>query len=366
VTVEEARYVAPDHFPSPSPDPVSIRTPLLAAALAAFLAACSGGDGGTGPSPDVAPVITVAGVTDGSQYDGPVSVAILVDRGTYTATLDGQPFSGGGTVSGAGPHTVVVSARNGSATASRTVGFNIRAAGRMLIIRMFDLGDNESGGGGDAILLTDSAAGSVRHALIDAGPQGANASNPGYVAGRLQALGVTRLDFVELTHAHADHYAGMVTVMNAIPVGRFVYNGQARAVASYNAVVTTAQARADSVIVPAALRALPIGGDTATFRVVPPLATFLGDPNAGGDELNEGSLGTSLVRGTFRMFFTGDGEVAAHARWRTSFGSLSANLTALKQGHHGANNAVFDNGFNGTSSWLAHTSPRNEPPGSGG
>jgi beta-lactamase superfamily II metal-dependent hydrolase len=27
-------------------------------------------------------------------------------------------------------------------------------------------------------------------------------------------------------------------------------------------------------------------------------------------------------------------------------------------GHHGANNAVFDNGFSGSSAWLAHTAPR--------
>ena len=29
----------------------------------------------------------------------------------------------------------------------------------------------------------------------------------------------------------------------------------------------------------------------------------------------------------------------------------------LKVGHHGANNAIFDNGFNGQSTWVDHTSP---------
>jgi beta-lactamase superfamily II metal-dependent hydrolase len=58
------------------------------------------------------------------------------------------------------------------------------------------------------------------------------------------------------------------------------------------------------------------------------------------------------------MFFTGDGEVEANTRWRTGFAALTGTLTALKVGHHGANNAVFDDGFNGRSAWLAHTAPR--------
>jgi beta-lactamase superfamily II metal-dependent hydrolase len=73
--------------------------------------------------------------------------------------------------------------------------------------------------------------------------------------------------------------------------------------------------------------------------------------------LNEGSLGTSLRRGTFSMFFTGDGEVEANQRWRSTFATWSGNVSVLKVGHHGANNAVFDNGFSGASAWLAHTSP---------
>ncbi len=58
-----------------------------------------------------------------------------------------------------------------------------------------------------------------------------------------------------------------------------------------------------------------------------------------------------------RLFFTGDGEVAANQRWRTQFAGRTGSVTVLKVGHHGANDAVFDNGFNGTSSWLTHSAP---------
>jgi beta-lactamase superfamily II metal-dependent hydrolase len=330
---------------------------LLVLSLAAGLAACSGSP--SGPPADVAPVITVTGVQAGGSYEGSVAVGISVDRGSYTATLNGASFAGGGTVSTPGDYVLDVQARNGTATASTRLSFTVRFTGsRVLIVRLFDLGDNESGGGGDAILLTDSSGSGMRHGLIDAGPQGVDASNPGYVLQRLQGLGVARLDFVELTHAHSDHYAGLSQVLNAIPTGWFVYNGQQRAnIGGYQTVLTAANARADTVVVPAAVTALPFGFTGGTLQVLPPLPTYLGNSNASGDELNEGSLGTSLTRGTFRMFFTGDGEVEANTRWRTSFAALTGNLTALKVGHHGANNAVFDNGFNGASTWLQHTAP---------
>ena len=90
---------------------------------------------------------------------------------------------------------------------------------------------------------------------------------------------------------------------------------------------------------------------------MPPLSTHLANGGANSNEMNDGSLGAALTRGSFRMFFTGDGEVAANQRWRTQFGSQTGNLTALKVGHHGANDAVFDNGSSGSSSWLGHTDP---------
>lgn len=331
--------------------------PLLALFVGATVASCSRSP--SAPPADAAPVITVSGVQDGGSYAGSVAIGIAVDRGSYTATLNGASFASGGTVSTPGDYVLNVEARSGTATSSARVAFTIQFAGsRVLIVRLFDLGDNESGGGGDAILLTDSTGSGMRHGLIDAGPQGVNASNPGYVLQRLQALGVARLDFVQLTHAHSDHYAGLSPVLNAISTGWFVYNGQQRAnIGGYQTVLTAANARADTVVVPAEVTALPFGF-SATLQVLPPLATYLANPNASGDELNEGSLGTALTRGSFRMFFTGDGEVEANTRWRTTFGTLTGGVTALKVGHHGANNAVFDNGFSGGSAWLAHTAPR--------
>jgi competence protein ComEC len=234
-------------------------------------------------------------------------------------------------------------------------------AGGTLTIRLFDLGLNAAGGGGDAILVSDSGAAGKVHGLIDAGPAGARGSNPGYVAARLASLGVDSLAFVLLTHAHTDHFEGMPAVLNAIRTRRFIYNGQVRKYAAYNGLLDLARLLADSVIVPSGstVYTLRLRPDSAAARlnVIPPLPDYLDAATDSSTQLNDGSLAAELRLGAFHMFLTGDGEVQANQRWRTQFGGYSAQVDVLKAGHHGANDAVFDNGSFGASVWLTHTSP---------
>jgi beta-lactamase superfamily II metal-dependent hydrolase len=114
------------------------------------------------------------------------------------------------------------------------------------------------------------------------------------------------------------------------------------------------------MIVVSALRDYTLGlaATPAHLTIVPPLATYLGTSTDDGDHLNDGSVGARLQLGTFTMFFTGDGEVEANNHWRTSFADLIHNVTVLKVGHHGANNAIFDDGFSGTSTWLGQVIPQ--------
>lgn len=329
----------------------------FAAALVLALAACS--DGGTTGTPPP-PAITISGVTDGAAYDGPVTITIAVDRGSYEATLNGAAFVSGRTVDAPDEYALVVTAYASGQTTQRRVDFSIRLTGSsVLIVRMFNLGANDAGGGGDAILLTDSSGGGQVHALVDAGPAGVSAADPGFVARRLAALGVDTLALLALTHAHSDHYAGMIAVLSQTVVSRFYYNGQVRSLSSYTATIDAALAQADSVFTPTAPVALALGRDTATtgITIVPPLPTWIGVDTDTSSQLNDGSLGIAVRRGPFRMFLTGDGEVAANQRWRTQFASYTGALDVLKVGHHAANDAVFDNGFNGASAWLAHTVP---------
>lgn len=341
--------------------------PVLAPLFAvAALAACGSGSG-TGPSP-TPPTITIqatsGGVTeplsDGATLAPPVRIDISTDRGTIDATLDGATFFSGTEVTQPGAYALSVTARDGAATSSRTVDFTVAFTGAsVLTIRLLDLGANEAGGGGDAILLGDSAAAGIRWALVDAGPRGSGAADTTFVRDRLAQLGAQTLEAMILSHAHGDHFGALGPVLRADSVVEFLYNGQVRSFGAYNALVTTAMAEADAVGTVPSTRTLDLGGTAVPTRltVLPPLGTYLSDASADASQINEGSIGVLVTKGPFRMFLTGDGEVEANDRWRTVFGATSGGLDVLKAGHHGANDAVFDNGFNGSSAWLTHTDP---------
>ncbi len=336
--------------------PTAVRAVVARVTIPLLVLGC--GEGVIGPGDP--PVITIDGITDGEVHAGPVTITITIDKGTYSATLNGEPFLSGGTISRPDDYRLQVTARDGELTSAASVAFTITLAGETrLIVRLFDLGANESGGGGDAILLTDSSSAGMRHALVDAGPAGPGGGDVSLVRRRLDSLGVDTLEALVLTHAHSDHFGGMSPVLQAVVVERFYANGQVRDFAAYNAVITEARQRAGAYLEPSAVAELTLGfGPAATvLAVVPPLATYLADPSADASAINEGSLGTQVVKGGFRMFLAGDGEVEANQRWRTGYGTRTGPVRVLKVGHHGANDAVFNNGFSGASDWLDHTEP---------
>jgi beta-lactamase superfamily II metal-dependent hydrolase len=333
---------------------------MRAITTVATLALVTIGCGESVVDPGDSPVITVSGVTDGETRARPVTVTITVEKGAYSATLNGRPFLSGMTVRQAGDHLLVVTARLGEITSTASVAFTITLSGETrLIIRLLDLGENESGGGGDAILLTDSSSAGQRHALVDAGPAGVGGSDVTLVRRALDALGVDTLVAMVLSHAHSDHFGGVAPVLQTRVVERFYANGQVRNYSAYNALITEAQLRADTYVEPSVVTEVELGfgTDATALAIIPPLMTFLANANADASEINEGSIGTEVVKGSFRMFLTGDGEVLANQRWRSGYGTRSGPVTALKVGHHGANDAVFDDGFSGSSAWLTHTAP---------
>jgi uncharacterized repeat protein (TIGR01451 family) len=79
-----------------------------------------------------APAVTISGVTDGSTGSSavtPVFSATDQHLGTVTATLNGQPFTSGTTVTAAGSYTLVVTATDTCGNSStQTVRFTINAA----------------------------------------------------------------------------------------------------------------------------------------------------------------------------------------------------------------------------------------------
>ena len=205
----------------------------------------------------------------------------------------------------------------------------------VLLVRVLDVSDARIGG--DAILITDSAGGRARHVLIDASDRG------GTVIARLRQFQVDTLAAVILSHPHADHYGGMAEVLEHFPTRAFVYGGTARAARSYRALLAAID-RLGIPVVTADTGVRRLVLLTATDSVIltilaPPTSCHALAAAAGGDEINNCSIGVRLERRGFTMLLPGDAEIAELEWWMvTRRALLTSNV--LKASHHGSTNGT--------------------------
>ncbi|HYT99368.1 MAG TPA: MBL fold metallo-hydrolase [Gemmatimonadales bacterium] len=205
----------------------------------------------------------------------------------------------------------------------------------VLLIRVLDVSDARVGG--DAILITDASAGRARHVLIDAGEHGAT------IVARLTSLNVDTLAAVILSHPHADHYGGLGAVVSRFPVRAFLYGGTPRTALTYRALLRAIDSlRIPVVTADTGVRRVTLvtGDDSVELRLLAPPPTCGALPgDAGGDAVNNCSVGVRLTRGGFVMLFPGDAEQAELGWWMMTQPSL-LRADVLKAGHHGSSNAT--------------------------
>lgn len=131
----------------------------------------------------------VSGVTDGAGYLKPVTITF----DTGTATLDGQPFANGGTVSAVGAHDLIVTDAD-NPELSTTVHFTIYAA---------------QADDGTAVTFTDS---SLKAALID---NGVDTDNNGVITrGELRVINSLALSSAGITSLSGLEYAVNLTALS--------------------------------------------------------------------------------------------------------------------------------------------------------
>ena len=205
----------------------------------------------------------------------------------------------------------------------------------VLLVRVLDVSDARIGG--DAILITDSAGGRARHVLIDASDHGET------VVAHLRRFGVDTLAALILSHPHADHYGGMLTVIAGVPVRSFIYAGTHRTLRTYVSLLQAIAARKLPVVTAdTGVRRVTLvtANDTVLLSLLapPPNCRMLAG-DAGGDAVNNCSLGARLTRGSFAMLFPGDAEQAELGWWMMVHPDL-LRADVLKAGHHGSSNAT--------------------------
>lgn len=175
-------------------------------------------------------------------------------------------------------------------------------------------------GQGDAILIH---GGDGRFALVDGGPDGV------VLMESLRSYGVTTLDLVVLSHVHADHATGLVTLAESMPVGEFWASTAPHETEASLLLMAELQSRGIPVNAPRPGDVRRLGG--LQIRVEGPLRRYASP--------NDQSIVLTVAGPARSMLLAGDIETFAQA----DLEHLTADV--LKVPHQGA--ATSDRG------WLA-------------
>ena len=195
-----------------------------------------------------------------------------------------------------------------------------------LTVRVLDVGL------GDSVLVV---APSGKTVLIDAGPPGAGKK----VLDALKRAGITRLDFLIATHAHADHVGGADDVLKALEVGQVFYSGYPHTSREYDDFLKAVQQKNVKLEKAAPGTTLDLG-DGALLRVLAPIEPFFEEKEmaAGGNKPNANSVVARLDYGEFSMLLPGDAEEQTERRMTERGADFST--AGLKVAHHGSKYAT--------------------------
>ncbi|MDU4961480.1 MAG: ComEC/Rec2 family competence protein [Sporomusaceae bacterium] len=215
---------------------------------------------------------------------------------------------------------LLVSLLTGACGSRQTAG--VEGAGQQsnpsrLVVQVLDVGQ------ADAILIRTPR----ENILIDTG----DAATKDKVVSYIKSQGITSLDKVIITHAHADHLGGMTAVIENIAVRQIYDSAFPATTATYRNYLTLVKKRQ---IPFARLRAgdqVDLGGG-AELRILAPEKEFIKGSNS---DVNNSSIVARLSYGDFSMLLTGDAESESEAIMVKRFGS-ALKSRVLKSPHHGS------------------------------
>jgi competence protein ComEC len=171
-------------------------------------------------------------------------------------------------------------------------------------------------GQGDATLIQDGAGASV---LFDGGPPEAR------VYRLLRDAGVSRLDLIVATHQSRDHQGGLVEVLDRIPTGTLLENGDGTRDPAFLGLLADADRHGVRRVAARAGQVLRAG--RLTIRILAPAARPPGPPP---DDPNQRAVAAVVSEGSFDLFLAADAE-------SPSLLPLSLPpVEAMKVSHHGS------------------------------
>ncbi|MBS4024729.1 MAG: DNA internalization-related competence protein ComEC/Rec2 [Clostridia bacterium] len=208
--------------------------------------------------------------------------------------------------------------------------WNFPSPADQLTVTVLDVGQ------GDAIVVTLPNG---RNLLIDGGGIPVRPGSSGYDVGEkvvlpyLQRQGIKKIELLVNTHGHYDHVAGLIPVVQELPVGKALLSPVPATSNTYEKFLELLDKK-DIPIIYAERGQLINLDPRVELKVLHP-----GNPVIQStSQLNDNSVVFKLSYGQFSMLFTGDIEQAAIADLLAS--ELDLSSTVYKVAHHGSSTGL--------------------------
>lgn len=185
-------------------------------------------------------------------------------------------------------------------------------------------------GQGNATLIKQNG----HYMLIDAGDNSKGTAVQNY----LNKQGVKTLDYLILTHPHADHIGGADVVITKFDCNTILMTDVTADTATYRDVVSAMEAKSITAVKPEVDTTYQLGD--AVFQIIAPNRDYK-------DDLNNGSIGLIIRYGEKSFLFTGDGEADMETDICNNGLNIDADVSLL--GHHGSNTSTTVNYLNKVS-----------------
>ena len=181
-------------------------------------------------------------------------------------------------------------------------------------------------GQGDAILV-QFPNGKVM--LVDGGPRTAGEKIVSY----LKKAGITSIDIVVATHPHEDHISGLLSVLNAFPVGKVYDSGYPHTTKTYEDFLILIDQKDIDFEIAHAFNAINID-PSVNITILHPGTTMA--------SINNNSVVLKLQHNKVGLLLTGDAEAEAEKHFMERTDSATLKSTVLKVGHHGSRTSTTD------------------------
>jgi Metallo-beta-lactamase superfamily. len=187
-------------------------------------------------------------------------------------------------------------------------------------------------GQGDSILIEVGNA----SMLIDAGNNG----DGNRIVSYIKDQGINKLDYLILTHPHADHIGGATDVIKALDIDKIIMPKVNHTSKTYENLLLTIKDKDLKITVPNTGDDYSLGG--SSFKILAPNSSNY-------ERMNDYSIVCKLTFGNTSFLFSGDAETISENEMLSKGFDLKADV--LKIGHHGSNTST-------SSQFLKAVSPK--------